>query len=244
MITERTAHRIEVRGIAVDVVRKEIKNLHVGVYPPHGRVRVAAPLHLDDVAVRLAIISRLAWIHRQQAEFEQQERQSQREYVSGESHYYAGRRYRLDVVKHAGRPAVRLPNNSTMRLFAAPDADRDAREAVLQRWYRDQLRGRLPALRDRWERQIGVTVADLRIKKMKTLWGSCNSGAKRIWLNLELAKKPPPCLVYVLVHEMIHLLEQNHTDRFHELMDRHLPQWPVYRDQLNSLPLAHDDWRY
>ena len=142
MITERTAHRIEVRGIAVDVVRKEIKNLHVGVYPPHGRVRVAAPLHFDDAAVRLAIISRLAWIHRQQAEFEQQERQSQREYVSGESHYYAGRRYRLDVVKHAGRPAVRLPNNSTMRLFAAPDADRDAREAVLQRWYRDQLRGR------------------------------------------------------------------------------------------------------
>lgn len=244
MTTERTAHRIEVRGIAVDVVRKEIKNLHVGVYPPRGRVRVAAPLHLDDAAVRLAIISRLAWIHRQQAEFDRQERQSQREYVSGESHYYAGRRYRLDVVKYSGRPAVRLPNNSTMRLFAAPDADRDAREAVLQRWYRARLRGRLPALRDRWERQIGVTVADLRIKKMKTLWGSCNSGAKRIWLNLELAKKPPPCLVYVLVHEMIHLLERNHTDRFHELMDRHLPQWPVYRDQLNSLPLAHDDWHY
>ena len=228
----------------MEIVRKEIKNLHLGVYPPHGRVRVAAPLRLDDAALRLAIISRLAWIRRQQAGFEKQERQSQREYVSGESHYYSGRRYRLDVVEHAGRPAVRLPNNSTLRLLVAPGADRDAREAVLQRWYRAQLRGRLPPLRAHWERRIGVTVADLRIRKMKTLWGSCNSDAGRIWLNLELAKKPDPCLLYVLVHEMIHLLERNHTERFRALMDRHLPRWPLYRDQLNSLPLAHDDWDY
>ena len=244
MTTERTARSIDVRGIAVEVVRKEIKNLHVGVYPPHGRVRVAAPLRLDDAAVRLAIISRLAWIRQQQAEFERQERQSQRELITGESHYFAGRRYRLDVVEHAGRPAVRLLNNSTMRLFVHPDADRGEREAVLQRWYRRQLRGQLPALRDKWEREIGVTVGDVRIKKMKTLWGSCNVEAKRIWLNLELAKKPVSCLVYVLVHEMVHLLERNHTDRFRALMDQHLPHWPVYRDQLNHLPLAHEDWRY
>ena len=244
MTTERTARSINVRGIAVEVVRKQIKNLHVGVYPPHGRVRVAAPLRLDDDAVRLAIIARLAWIRRQQAQFERQDRQSQREFVTGESHYFAGRRYRLDVVEHAGRPTVRLLNNSTMRLSARPGADRDAREAVLERWYRRQLRGQLPALRDQWERQIGVTVADVRIKKMKTLWGSCNVEARRIWLNLELAKKPTSCLAYVLVHEMIHLLEWNHTDRFRSLMDQHLPQWPIYRDQLNYLPLAHEDWRY
>ena len=232
------------RGIAVEVVRKEIKNLHVGVYPPHGRVRVAAPLRLDDAAVRLAVISRLAWIRRKQAEFERQDRQSQRDFVTGESHYFAGRRYRLDVVEPAGRPAVRLLNNSTMRLSVRRGADRDAREAVLQRWYRRQVRGQLAPLRDKWERQVGVTVADLRIKQMKTRWGSCNVEAGRIWLNLELAKKPTACLVYVLVHEMVHLLERKHTDRFRALMDQHLPQWPVYRDQLNHLPLAHEDWRY
>ena len=249
MTTERptlgpTVRRIDVRGIAVEVIRKEIKNLHVGVYPPHGRVRVAAPLRIDDAAVRLAVISRLAWIRRKQAEFEQQDRQSQREFVTGESHYFAGRRYRLDVVERSGRPAVRLSNNTTMRLFVHPGADRDARATVLQRWYRTQLRDQLPALRAKWEQQVGVTVAEVRIKKMKTRWGSCNADAARIWLNLELAKKPTTCLAYVLVHEIIHLLEQNHTDRFRELMDQHLPQWRLYRDQLNSLPLAHEHWRY
>ena len=249
MTTERpawvpTVRRIDVRGLAVEVVRKEIKNLHVGVYPPYGRVRVAAPRCLDDAAVRLAIISRLAWIRRKQTEFEQQDRQSQREFVSGESHYFAGRRYRLDVVEHSGRPAVRLPNNTTMRLFVHPGADRDDRATVLQRWYRARLRDQLPALCAKWEQQVGVTVAEVRIKKMKTLWGSCNADAGRIWLNLELAKKPATCLIYVLVHEMIHLLERDHGDRFRTLMDRHLPQWPFYRDQLNALPLAHEGWRY
>ena len=244
MTTEPPARRIEVRGISIEVVRKEIRNLHVGVYPPHGRVRVAAPLRLDDVAVRLAIVSRLAWIRRKQAEFERQDRQSKREFVTGESHYFAGRRYRLDVVEHHGRPTVRLLNNAKLGLFVRTGADRDTREALLQHWYRAHLRRELPALRDKWEPQVGVSVADLRIKKMKTLWGSCNADARRIWLNLELAKKPASCLVYVLVHEMVHLLERNHTDRFRALMDQHLPQWPVYRDQLNSRPLAHEDWRY
>ena len=238
-----TGGSIEVRGIPVEVVRKEIRNLHVGVYPPRGRVRVAAPHRLDDTAVRLAIISRLAWIRQRREEFERQQRQSRREFVNGESHYFAGRRYRLDVIDHRGRPAVRLVNNSTMRLLVSPNADRDAREAVLQRWYRRQLRRQLPALRGKWEPLVGVTAADVRIKRMKTLWGSCSVEDKRIWLNLELAKKPASCLVYVLVHELIHLLERHHTDRFRSLMDSHLPHWQVYRDQLNSLPLAHEDWR-
>ena len=137
---------LDIRGIPVEVVRKAIKNLHVGVYPPSGRVRVAAPLYLDDEAVRLAVILRLGWIRRRQAEFEQQERQSQREFVTGESHYFEGRRYRLSVIEHDGRPTVRLLNNTTLELRIRPGDNRDAREAVLYQWYRRQLRNRLRLL--------------------------------------------------------------------------------------------------
>ena len=237
-------HLIHVRGTPVEIVRKDIKNLHLGVYPPNGRVRVAAPLYLDDDAVRLAVISRLGWIRRKQADFEQQNRQSQREFVTGESHYFQGRRYRLDVTERDSPPTVRLLNNTTMGLSVRPGTDRDMREAVLYRWYRRELRDQLPALLAKWEPRVGVTVADVRIRKMKTLWGSCNIEAGRIWLNLELAKKPASCLAYVLVHEMVHLLERKHNARFQALMDRFMPQWRMHRDELNQAPLAHADWRY
>ena len=210
MNTRLKGHCIDVRGTAVDVVRKDIKNLHVGVYPPTGRVRVAAPLRLDEDAVWLAVISRLGWIRRKQAEFAKQDRQSKRELVTGESHYFRGRRYRLDVIEHDSRPEIRLLNNTTMTLRVRPGSERDTREAVLDRWYRRQLRGQLPVLLVKWARKVGVTVNDMRIKKMKTLWGSCNVEAKRIWLNLELAKKPTSCLEYILVHEMVHLIERSH----------------------------------
>lgn len=235
---------MHVRGTQVEVFRKDIKNLHVGVYPPSGRVRVAAPLRLDDNAIRVAVISRLGWIRRQQAEFQQQNRQSQREFVTGESHYFEGRRYRLDVVELNGRPLVRLPNNTTMRLEVRPGSDRNTREAVLNRWYRSQLRLRLPALLAKWETKIGVQVSQVRIKKMKTLWGSCNKDARRIWLNLELAKKQSSCLEYIVAHELVHLIERTHSDRFWDLMDNCMPQWRLHRDQLNRAPLAHADWRY
>ena len=235
---------IEVRGTVVEIVRKDIKNLHLGVYPPNGRVRVAAPLHIDDDAVRAAIVSRLAWIRKKQAEFEKQVRQSQRAFVSGESHYYRGRRYRLQACEFDGPPGVRLLNNKRMEIRFRPSADRDTREAILHRWYRRQLRYQVVSLKTEWERKIGVTVNDIRIKRMKTLWGSCNIEAKRIWLNLELSKKPASCLVYILVHEMLHLIERRHNDRFRGLMDKHLPQWRLYRDELNSAPLVHEDWRY
>ena len=215
-----------------------------GVYPPNGRVRVAAPLYLDDDAVRLAVISRLGWIRRKQADFERQNRQSQREFVTGESHYFQGRRYRLDVTEHNSPPTVRLLNNTTIALSVRPGTDRDMREAVLYRWYRRELRGQLPALLAKWAPRVGVTVADVRIRKMKTLWGSCNIEARRIWLNLELVKKPASCLEYVLVHEMVHLIERRHNARFRELMDRFMPQWRMHRDELNRAPLAHADWRY
>jgi predicted metal-dependent hydrolase len=236
--------QIEVRGIPVEVVRKNIKNLHLGVYPPEGRVRVAVPLRLDDEAVRLAIISRLTWIRRQQDGFERQDRQSQREMVTGESHYVGGRRYRLDVVEHAGSAAVRLRNNTTLELRVRPGTSREQREAALHRWYRGRLRARIPQLIAKWEPAIGVTVAEWGIKKMKTRWGTCNIDARRIWLNLELAKKPASCLEYILAHEMVHLLERHHNERFQQLMDRLMPQWRLYREELNRAPLAHEDWAY
>ena len=244
MTIKASGHRIDVRGTPVEVVRKDIKHLHVGVYPPSGRVRVAAPQRLDDDAVRLAVISRLGWIRRKQAEFEQQDRQSQREFVTGESHYFEGRRYRLDVVKSDGPPTVRLLNNTWMELSVRPGADRDKREAVLHRWYRGRLRGRLPALLDKWEPKVGARAAEVRIRKMKTRWGSCNSDARRIWLNLELVKKPVSCLEYIVVHEMVHLIERHHNEKFRDLMDRLMPQWRLHRDELNRAPLAHADWSY
>ena len=244
MNTKTDRYHIDIRGISVEVVRKDIKNLHIGVYPPSGRVRVAAPLSFDDTTVRMAVISRLGWIRRKQEAFTKQDRQSQREFVTGESHYFAGRRYRLDVVEQDCPPKVWLPNNTKIALRVRPGSDRDTREAVMQRWYRQHLRSQLPPLLGKWEAKLGVSVNEVRIKKMKTLWGSCNIEAKRIWLNLELAKKPEACLVYILVHEMVHLLEREHNDRFRELMDEHLPQWRTYRDTLNRAPLAHESWRY
>ena len=244
MTTKVRGYSIDVRGTRVEVVRKNIKNLHVGVYPPSGRVRVAVPLRLNEDAVRLAVISRLGWIRRRQAEFEQQERQSQREFVTGERHYFEGRRFRIDVTERDGPPTVRLLNNTTMALSVRPGADRDKREAVLHRWYRCQLRVRLPALLAEWEPRVGAQVAEVRIRKMKTRWGTCNKDASRIWLNLELVKKPVACLEYIVVHEMVHLVERSHNDRFRDLMDKLMPQWHMYRDELNRAPLAHADWRY
>jgi hypothetical protein len=237
-------HHIDVGGIAVEVVRKEIKNLHVGVYPPAGRVRVAAPLRLDDAAVRLAVVLRLGWIRRKQKEFAGQDRQSQREMVAGESHYFQGRRYLLDVTECGCRPGVRLASHTKIELRVLPTCDRDQRDAVLQRWYRRQLRALLPPLLAKWEPRVGETVGEVRIKRMRTRWGSCNADARRIWLNLELIKKPVACLEYVLVHEMVHLLERHHTERFQKWMDRLMPTWRLHRDELNAAPLAHEDWAY
>ena len=177
---------------------------------------MAAPAYVDDDAVRLAVVARLGWIRRRQAEFRGQDRQSPRRLVSGESHYVDGRRYRLAVVEHDAPPAVRLRNRTTMELRVRPGTDRDTREAVLQRWYRRRIRDRVPALLAAWEPRVGVHVAEVRIRRMKTRWGTCNAAARRIWLNLELARKPPSCLEYIAVHEMVHFLERRHNDRFRE----------------------------
>lgn len=235
---------IRVSGLAVQIVRKAIKNLHLGVYPPNGRVRVAAPLALTDDAVRLAVISRLGWIKRQRAKFEGQPRQSEREMVTGESHYFLGQRYRLNVIEHHGAGKVVLPNKSTMALYARPETSPVQRKQILQRWYREQLKTLIPPLLEKWQTTLDVQVADWGIKKMKTKWGACNVNARRIWLNLELAKKPVKCLEYIVMHELIHLLERYHNERFIALMEQHLPTWRTWREMLNHAPLAHENWSY
>ena len=238
------SHEITVSGIRVAIVRKPIKNLHLGVYPPLGRVRVASPLHVSDEAVRLAVISRLPWIKRQQAQFESQAREPEREYVSGESHYFEGRRYRLNVIEHDGIGRVHVRNKKLIDLFVPVGRDLRQRERIMLAWYRAHLRRTIPVLIAKWEAALGVTAAGWGIKQMKTKWGACNIEARRIWLNLELAKKSPQCLEYVLVHELVHLLERHHDDRFTAHMDRLLPQWQHLRDELNRAPLGHATWGY
>ena len=238
------SHHITVANISVEIVRKDIKNLHLGVYPPAGRVRVAAPLVISDDAVRLAVIDKLAWIKRQRAKFAEQPRQSEREMVSGESHYFQGRRYRLRVHEQAGSPYVAIRGIASLDLFVLPGSTTEQREAVLQRWYRDQLRSQADTLIEKWQRVMKVQASDWGIRKMKTKWGSCNTTSRRLWLNLELAKKPPQCVEYIVVHELVHLLERHHNDRFIALMNQYLPQWGQYRMMLNKSPLAQESWEY
>lgn len=235
---------ITVSDLVVEVVRKDIKNIHLAVYPPDGRVRVAVPLRVDDEAVRLAVISKLSWIRRQQSRFAGQERQSAREYVFRESHYYWGNRYLLNVIEYDAPPKVVLRNKNTLELTIRPGSDQAKREQVLLACYRSELKTAIMPLIAKWENTIGVDVADWGVKRMKTRWGSCNIEARRIWLNLELVKKPPRCLEYIVVHEMVHLLERKHNDRFIGLMDQFLPQWRLIRAELNREPLGHEAWGY
>jgi predicted metal-dependent hydrolase len=160
------------------------------------------------------------------------------------SHFVQGRKYRLRVIEQDAPPAITIRNGRTLELRVRPDTDREKREQLLQRWYRQLLRDQIPELLTKWEPLVGVEVATCGIKRMKTRWGTCNIEAKRIWLNLELAKKPPACLEYILVHEMVHLLERHHNDRFRTYMDQFMPKWRTHRDELNRSPLAHEDWEY
>ncbi|MDI9629465.1 MAG: SprT family zinc-dependent metalloprotease [Acidobacteriota bacterium] len=232
---------LTVRGIDVDVIYKDIKNLHIGVYPPMGRVRVAAPTRLDDDAVRLAVIQRLPWIKRQRDKLRSAERQSEREMVTGESHYVWGVRRRLKVVERPGRAHLEL-DGERLVLYVPADTSADERRDYLDKWYRDQLRAAIPDLIAKWEQALNLTVPRWTIRRMKTKWGSCNRETRHIWFNAELAKKHPDCLEYVIVHEMMHYFERNHGERFTRLMDQRLSDWRSRREQLNAAPLAEEDW--
>jgi predicted metal-dependent hydrolase len=234
--------RMKVGSLTVEVVRKDIKNLHLGVYPPQGRVRVAAPMVVDDEAVRLAVIDKLGWIKRQRAKFAAQARQSQRDMVNGESHYFLGRRYRLRVHERHEPAHVAIRGVGSLDLFVRPGSNAEQRQAVLLHWHRAQLKLLIPPLLARWQPILRVQATDWGVKKMKTKWGSCNAAAARLWFNLELAKKPVQCLEYVVVHELAHLRQRHHDERFIALMDTHLPQWRHTRDLLKSAPLGHENW--
>lgn len=235
---------LTVGGINVEVVRKDIKNLHLGVFPPNGRVRISVPMHIDDEAARLAVVDKFSWLKKQIAGFARQPRLSEPEAVSGESWYVFGQRFRLLVVTTNGKGEVRRPTKSRLELHVPSGCRKEVRLAVLDRWYRKELRSAAEPLLFLWEGKIGAKADFWGIKRMKTKWGSCIHDTRRIWLNSELAKKPVECLEYIVVHELIHLVEPSHNGNFVKLMDKHLPNWQGTRDTLNSTPLAHEDWRY
>ncbi|MBM7231524.1 metal-dependent hydrolase [Dietzia sp. HMSC21D01] len=231
-----------IRGIDVDVIYKDIKNLHIGVYPPLGRVRVAAPNRLDDDQVRLAVIQRLPWIKRQRDKLRSAERQSEREMVTGESHYVWGVRRRLKVVERPGRAHFEV-DGERLVFYVPADTSVEKRRTYLDRWYRDQLRQVIPELITRWEQTLEVAVPKWTIRRMKTKWGSCNRETRHIWFNVELAKKHSDCLEYIVAHEMTHYFERNHGERFTRLMDDYLPDWRRRRELLNQAPLSDERWR-
>jgi predicted metal-dependent hydrolase len=233
---------LSIGGLDAEVVRKPIKNLHIGVYPPDGRLRVAAPVELAESAVRAAVVRRLSWIRRHRKTFRDQARETKREFTSGETHWYLGRRYRLRFVDHAGRTGVHFAPGRRIELRCRPDATVIQRGAVMDRWYRRALKQRLPLLVAKWSAVLDVEVADVRVRRMKTKWGSANQRSHRISINLELAKKPERALDYVVLHELAHLVERNHGERFHALLDRGMPHWRFIKAELGSLPLGHSTW--
>ena len=235
---------IVVNDIEIEVIKKNIKNVHLSVHPPAGRVRLAAPENMDADAIRLFVISKLSWIKKQRKEFDTQERQSVREFLSGESHYFMGTRYLLNVIESSEKQRVELRNKKYMDLYVRPGHTIEKREWIVSQWYREELKHLIPEYIKKWEDTIGVTVNEWGVKLMKTKWGTCNEQDNRIWINLELAKKNPRCLEYIIVHEMVHLLERHHNDRFKAYMDEFLPNWKSIRDELNEMIYESSQWTY
>lgn len=233
---------ITVSDIEVQIDRKDIKNLHIGVYPPYGKVRVAAPLKIDNEAVRLAVITRLSWIKKQVRHFQSQPRQTRREMVSGESHYFLGKRYLLDVIYGSVKHKVVL-RHSHIELHVRANTSVTNREKLLNEWYREQLHNVIDEFIPKWEEYIGVKLDNWAIKKMRTKWGSCNIEKKQILLNLNLVKTPVECVEYIIVHEMVHLHERHHNDNFKLHMDKFLPSWRQCRDVLNESVLGFEEWK-
>ena len=236
--------QITVSDIDIQVQRKPIKNIHLAVYPPDGLVRLSAPENTEKEVIRLFAISKLSWLKKQIKAFKEQERETPREFVTGESHYFKGHRYLLKVQETQSTSSISIEGNKKLVMRVPKDADKVFKEKLLQKWYRQQLKSQLANVIAKWEKIVGVKCQEFGVKRMRTKWGSCNRDAKRIWLNLELAKKPVSCLEYIVVHELVHFHERNHNDRFNKFMDQYMPKWRHHRKELNSLPVRHEDWRY
>lgn len=239
-----SAEKIAIANLEIDVIRKNIKNMHLAVYPPTGRIRLSAPQRTDAEVVRLFAISKLAWIKKHVKNFKEQPRETKRQYVTGESHYFLGNRFLLKVVEHNGYAKVDLIGVKHIQLKVKIGTSTEERGSIMKEWYRKELKKIVPELIEKWEKIIGVKANDWGIKYMRTKWGACNTVEKRIWLNLELAKKPMNCIEYIIVHELVHLLERHHNENFVKHMDQFMPKWRLHRDELNSLPVAHNDWGY
>jgi len=237
-------NKISLYGLDVETVKKDIKNIHVGVYPPNGRVRVATPLKTTDETIKQIILTKMAWIKKQQKRFKEQERQTKREYVSGESHYFMGNRYRLNVIQTEAKPHLEIKRKTRIDMYVKPQATVEQKEKIFEDFYRRELKKQIPKLLNKWEKRTGLSVKEVRIRKMKTKWGSCNPNHQRIWLNLELAKKPQRCIEYIIVHEMAHLIEKNHTKKFKALLNSFMPKWTQYKKELNTGKLGHFTWNY
>lgn len=235
---------ITVNNIKVNVVRKNIKNIHLAVYPPSGRVRIAVPSRVKEESIRLHVISKLSWIKRQQKRFKEQERIPPREYKNRESHYFEGKRYLLNIIETDLQPKVVIRNKTYLDLYVRKNSSREKCNEILNEWYREQIKKRLPKLIEKWEKRTGIVANEYKVKQMKTKWGSCNISARRIWLNLELAKKPVICTEYIIVHELIHLLERHHNEKFRAYLDKFMPQWQAHKRELNRQPLSHTKWEY
>ena len=235
--------QIKLGDITVDVVRKDIKNIHLSVNPPAGKVRISAPSRMDLDTIRVFAVSKLGWIKQQQRKLQEQERETVRDYLDRESHFVWGKRYLLKIAEVEEPPLVEI-RHSHLLLQVRPESDRSKKQEVLEEWYRKLLKQAVPPLIKKWEPLLGVKVERFFVRRMKTKWGSCNHVAGTIRLNTELAKKPRKCLEYIVVHEMVHLLEPTHNPRFVDLMDQFLPQWRAYREELNRLPVRHEEWEY
>lgn len=229
--------------IKIELIQKGIKNVHLSILPPNGKVRIAAPAHLSEETIRLYAISKLSWIKKQQHKIRSQERESKREFINKETHYFQGRKYLLRVIE-GDEPARVFLNKKFLEMHVRPKTNTTRRQALLNSWYRDQLKDLVAGYITKWEKIIPVKVRDFGIRRMKTKWGTCNIEAGRIWINLELAKKPLQCLEYIVVHEMIHLLERKHNERFLAYQTRYMPRWKSYREELNRLPVVRGDWKY
>lgn len=237
------ASRLQLGDIVVDVVFKDIKNIHLGVYPPDGKVRIAAPERMKLDTIRVFAISKLPWIKQQRQKLKAQERESPREYLNRESHYLWGSRYLLRIDYNEDFLGVFL-RHSKIVVRVRPGYDREKIRSVLENWYRETLKQAVKPLLAKWELILGIKVERFFVQRMKTKWGSCNPAGKSIRLNTELVKKPLECLEYIVVHEMVHLLEPTHNQRFIGLMDRFMPDWRHRRDELNRLPVRHESWGY
>ena len=236
-----STEHLHLAGIEIEVVHKSIKNLHIGVYPPDGRVRVAAPPSMSIDAVRVALLTRLPWIEKRRRDFALQPRENCRAYVSGETHWYLGRplRLRVETITQE-RPGLTVEGNDSLRMRVRPDVNFADRERMVLGWYREELRARGRDAVDNWAKVLDLPRTELGIKRMRTKWGSCNPKTGRVWLNLSLAKKPPQAIDYVALHEMAHFISPRHDDAFVAVLDQLMPSWKKIRSELNALPL--DSW--